>query len=113
MLIIYRTNKDFEGQIITLDKLSSPGEVDKWLAGEVAKGKSESAYIEVNEAQMDQAVLADLAASKDKYRVRAGKLERDAKPVALGYDEAKIAASPAKALKELTTAAATAVKVAT
>lgn len=109
MLIIYRTNKDFEGQIITLDKLSSPGEVDKWLAGEAAKGKSEAAYIEVNEAQMDQAVLAELATDKSKYRVRGGNLERDAKPVALGYDTATTPASPAKAIASLTTKAAIAV----
>jgi hypothetical protein len=109
MLIIYRINKDFEGHIATLDKLSSPGEVDKWLAEEASKGRAECAYIQVNEVQMDQGVLADLSTNKGKYRVTGGILQSDAKAVALGYDTAKIAASPALALKALTTAASVAV----
>lgn len=101
MLIIYRTNPGFEGQIATLDYQTSPESFELWLNGEKTHGRAELAFLQLNEALMTPALLAALEADQNAYRVIGGKLAKDGVPVPLGYDPALRPASPRKMLKEM------------
>jgi|WetSurMetagenome_2_1015567.scaffolds.fasta_scaffold01336_15 hypothetical protein len=67
MLIIYRTNPGFEGQIQTLDRHQLAIEFDVWL--ETATPAPNLAYLDIDELQMGTDALRDLFAHPDQYRV--------------------------------------------
>ena len=100
MLIVYRINRGFEGQIVVLDRVTTPAEMDLWIAKEAALGRSDTAYVQVNEAEMDVDLLADLASDHSKYRINAGTLQNaKGDAVDLGYDPSTAAASPMEAIR--------------
>ena len=86
MLIIYRTNPGFEGQIQSTDRTTLPAEMDAHIA-QSEKGH-DSAYIQVAEKMLDPAVLVGLTRNPELYRVVGGVLTRGGTPVALGYNAA-------------------------
>lgn len=111
MLIIYRTNKGFGGQIAALARQQSAAEFAAWSA---ANADVALAALEVDAESMDPALLADLALGPEGYRVVAGELKRaDGTSADLGYSvdvKASLAQmrenSTLKALFEMTDAQA-------
>lgn len=95
MLIVYRTNPGFEGQIIALDKLSSPAEMDAHIAQSEKGG--DTAYLEVAEKMLTPALLVALARHPEEYRVVGNVLTKGGAAVTLGYN----AAAQKAALAEL------------
>ncbi|MBP8292326.1 MAG: hypothetical protein KAX65_06105 [Caldilineaceae bacterium] len=83
MLIVYRTNTDFAGQIITLDRQQSLTEFDAWRIA--TRPTPEMAAIEVDEKLLHGELLATLAVDVATYRVVDGALTLDGVPVDLGY----------------------------
>ena len=94
MLIVYRTNPGFAGNIVNVERSGLPKEKDRFLATKEGKDLS---YIEINEKLADGEVVADLLSHNFRYTVdvNAKTLLRDGKDVDLGYDsddaKAKIA----------------------
>lgn len=84
MLIIYRANAPFEGQIVTLDRTTLAAEMDAYIA-QSEKGEG-VAYIQVAEKMLDPAVLVGLTRNPGLYRVVGGVLTKGGQPVALGYN---------------------------
>ena len=78
MLIVYRTNEGFVGQIQSIDKTSTMAEFE-------ASGIEDLAAIEVDEQVMNQALLVALAAEPAEFSVANKALMRDGEPVDLGY----------------------------
>mgnify|MGYP001428683572 CR=1 FL=1 len=87
MLIVYRTNPGFEGQIVTLDRTTLAAEMDAHIAQSEKGG--DVAYIQVAEKMLDPAVLVGLTRNPELYRVVGGVLTKGGQPVALGYSVAK------------------------
>lgn len=83
MLIVYRTNADFAGQIVTLDGTTSAGAMDAYLAS--ATPRPELAYLEVDERLLDADLLAALSVEKGAFLVLDGVLTRGGVACELGY----------------------------
>lgn len=82
MLVVYRTNKDFEGRIAALVRQQSMAEFAAWSA---ANPDVALAAVEVDTDAIDPALLADLALHMGTYTVVDGKLQRDGVAAKLGY----------------------------
>jgi len=95
MLIVYRKNPGFEGQIVTLDRSTLAAEMDAYLAQ--SEHGADVGYIEVSERMLAPAVLIGLALQPGQYRVVGGVLTKDGTPVVLGYN----ATAQGTALSEL------------
>lgn len=90
MLIIYRTNEGFAGQILTLDRQQTLAEFDAWRTG--AQPTPEMAAIAVDDVLLRSDLLVALSASAEAYRVVDGALTMDGTPVDLGYEPSAIGA---------------------
>ena len=90
MIVVYRTNEKFVGQIITLDRQQSLTEFEAWRTA--ATPTPEMAAIEVDEKLLRGELLADLATNANAYRVVDGALTLDSAPVDLGYESSAIGA---------------------
>jgi len=94
MIIWYRTNTDFEGQLANIARQQTPAEAQAWLdAQEDDPGQG---FIVLDERLIDPVLLADLGANPAGYTVEADILYKDGEPVDLGYTS-----DPAAALVEL------------
>lgn len=91
MLIVHRTNTDFAGQIITLDRQQSMTEFDAWRIA--TRPTPEMAAIEVDEKLLRGELLAALATNAAAYRVVDGALTLDGTRVDLGYQPSAIGAA--------------------
>lgn len=66
MLIIYRTNPGFEGQIQSVNKTMLAPEMDAYLA---QTPDANIGYLDVDEYSVGRANLYDFAINRDKYSV--------------------------------------------
>ena len=83
MLIIYRTNAGFEGQLVSLDRAASVGAMVAYLAN--ATPRPELAYLEIDERLLDAELLTALSVEQATFLVVDGVLTRDGVPCELGY----------------------------
>ncbi len=83
MIIWYRTNTDFEGQLANIARQQTPAEAQAWLDAQT--DDPGQAYIALDERLIDPALLADLTTTPGAYTVEAGVLHKDGDPVDLGY----------------------------
>lgn len=95
MLIVYRTNAPFAGQIAFVHKGMAPKEIEKWAGTEQAK---DLAFIEINEALADQQIIADLVNSDERYTVNpvTKVLLKSGSAAVLGYDAVDVSAKIAE-----------------
>lgn len=90
MIVVYRTNEGFAGQIVTLDRQQSLTEFEAWRTSTTPT--PEMAAIEIDEKLLRGEVLANLATNTAAYRVVDGALTLDGAPVDLGYAPTAIGA---------------------
>lgn len=86
MLVVYRTNKGFEGQIVSIDRTSTPAAMDVWLAMDPQRS-ADTAYLYLDERLLRYELLSDLIASPDAYSVNpvSRQVVRGGVAVDLGY----------------------------
>ena len=84
MLIVYRTNEEFIGHIVSLNRQQSLVEFEAWRTS--TQPTPEMAAIVVDESLLRGELLADLATNAAAYRVAGGALTLDGTPVDLGYE---------------------------
>ena len=60
MIIMYRTNEGFEGNIVSLDFQTPAAAVEAWLAVGAENGGADLACLEIDQALLTTDVLADL-----------------------------------------------------
>ncbi len=83
MLIIYRTNAGFEGQIVTVDLTQPKAAFDAYVAQ--AAPPVYMAALELDEKLLPDALHVGLLVNRDAYRVVDGGLQKDGAEVTLGY----------------------------
>jgi len=85
MLIIFRKNPGFEGQIVSVDKTTLAPEMDAYLAAnpDVA---AEIGYLDIDEYLIGRENLQDFAANRERYSVDVANLRllKDGAPVQWG-----------------------------
>lgn len=83
MIIWYRTNPNFEGNLANIARQQTPAEAQAWLDAQA--DDPGQAYITLDERLIDPALLADLTTNPGAYTVEVGTLHKDGDPVDLGY----------------------------